>query len=245
MISINLIDWRSQKVLILNRRFAFVTVVTVVVWILLAMLIYLFISLQIGTAKGDMDYLDQQVKLLSGPLNEIKGLQAQKDILLSRRKAIDALQGSRPLVVNIFDNIVRAMPDGVVLNALQRKGDDIIMNGVSDSNYSISVLMENIQHLPWVKTAKLGEIKGGTGAAKDDSDTTAKKTATTAAAPTPSGTINFSLTITTLPPDKQDQTAPATDAAATGATPGAPDAAGASAGAGKGKGGKRNAAPGN
>lgn len=242
MISINLIDWRSQKILILNRRFAFLAGAAVVAWIFLAILIYIFISLQISTAKGDIEYLDQQVKLLSGPLDEIKELQKQKDTLLSRRKAIDALQGSRTLIVNIFDNIVRAIPDGVVLNALQRKGDDVIMNGVSDSNYSISVLMENIQHLPWVKSAKLGEIKGGTAKGKDDADASAKNAATTAAASPPSSSINFSLTITTLSEDNQDQTA-ATNAGPAGSTPGASAAPGAPAGAAtpakKGQGGKR------
>lgn len=238
MISINLVDWRSQQVLILNRRFAFVVAAALVAWIILAVLIYIFIGLQISTGKDDMDYLDQQVKLLAGPLKEIKGLQEQKDVLLSRRKAIDALQGSRMLVVNIFDNIVRAMPDGVVLNSLQRKGDEIVMNGISDSNYSISVLMENIQHLPWVKSAKLGEIKGGTAAVKNENDNTAKNAATTSAAPAPSSAINFSLTITTISGQgKQDQaaTTPAADAEA--AAPAAP--------APKTKGGKRNASPGN
>lgn len=250
MISINLIDWRSQRILILNRRFAFVIAVAILAWIILAAFIYLFIGLQIGTGKGDMDYLDQQVKLLAGPLKEIKGLQDQKDVLLSRRKAIDALQGSRTLVVNIFDNIVRVMPDGVVLSALQRKGDEIVMNGVSDSNYSISVLMENVQHLPWVKSAKLGEIKGGTGAAKNEDDTATNKAATTAATPTPSGSINFSLTITTMAADKQDQAAATTttDAGPAG-VPGAADAQGAAAAPAApdkpGKGGQRNATPGN
>lgn len=162
MILINLLDWRAQRNIILNRRFAFVTSAAVLVALLLAFFVYLVIHNQVNTAKEDVVYLDEQLKSVSGILTQIKELEAQKETLLSKRKTIEILQAKRPLVVKIFDNIARSVPDGIVLTGMSRKADQITLTGTGDSNYSISVLMENIQRLSWVKSAKLGELKTNT-----------------------------------------------------------------------------------
>lgn len=159
MIAINLINWRAQKKLVLNRRFAFVMSVVVLATLLLCALIFAAIQEQINTAEDGIAYLDSQLKDVAGTLDKIKNIQEKKESLQSRRTTIDALQARRPLDVEIFDNIARIMPQGVVLNQISRKENMLIISGDSDSNYNVSVLMENAQRLPWVKLAKLGQLK--------------------------------------------------------------------------------------
>jgi type IV pilus assembly protein PilN len=159
MIKINLLDWRSKRVQILNHRFAVEAISAAVICALLTMSSDIFIDSSIATIKGDIQYLEQQITAVEGDIKEIKDLQKKKDLLLSRRKVIESLQESRPLVVKIFDNIVRVMPDGVYLDEFERKDNQVTLSGLSDSNYTISVLMENVQKLDWVKEARLGEIK--------------------------------------------------------------------------------------
>lgn len=159
MIAINLINWRAQKKLVLNRRFAFVMSAVVLATLLLCALIFAAIQGQINTAEDGIAYLDSQLKDVAGTLDKIKKIQEKKENLQSRRTTIDSLQASRPLDVEIFDNIARIMPQGVVLNQVSRKDNMLIMSGDSDSNYNVSVLMENAQRLPWVKLAKLGQLK--------------------------------------------------------------------------------------
>ncbi len=159
MIAINLINWRAQRTLILNRRFAVVISAAIVATLILALFISLIISGQIGTAQDGLKYLDTQLAQVAGTIAEIKDIQAKKDSLLSRRTTIELLQASRPLDVEIFDNLARIVPTGVVLTQVVRKGESIIISGDSDSNYNVSVLMENAQRLEWVKLAKLGQLK--------------------------------------------------------------------------------------
>lgn len=40
-------------------------------------------------------------------------------------KVIQDLQGTRPLIVHIFDEIVRTLPDGVFFRGMERKGQTI------------------------------------------------------------------------------------------------------------------------
>ncbi len=159
MININLVNWRARKTLILNRRFAVVVSAAVLCAIFITVFIMILISMQISTANEGIAYLDSQLKEVAGTLTQIKDIQAQKDSLLARRKTIETLQASRPLDVEIFDNIARVVPQGVVITQLVRKGGSLTISGNSDSNYNISVLMENAQRLPWVKLAKLGQLK--------------------------------------------------------------------------------------
>lgn len=159
MISVNLLDWRSKRTRILNHRFIVVAVIAAIVSALLTLSIELIISSKLNTVKGNVAYLDSELQSVEGRIKEINQLQQQKDLLLSRRKVIESLQASRPMVVSIFDNIVRAMPDGVYLKDMTRKENVLTLSGVSNTNYAITVLMDNVQKLNWVKDAKLGEIK--------------------------------------------------------------------------------------
>lgn len=159
MISVNLLDWRSKRTRILNHRFIVIVVIAAIVSALLTLSIELIISSKLNTVKGNVAYLDSELQSVEGRIKEINQLQQQKDLLLSRRKVIESLQASRPMVVSIFDNIVRAMPDGVYLKDMTRKENVLTLSGVSNTNYAITVLMDNVQKLNWVKDAKLGEIK--------------------------------------------------------------------------------------
>lgn len=159
MIAINLLNWRGRHMLILNRRFAVIVSACALATLSLAGLIYLIINSQTNTAKESVTYLDSQLREVAGTINEIKKIQEQKKSLLEKRKTIESLQASRPFVVEIFEAIARNIPAGVVLNQMVRKGEVLSISGDSDSNYNVSLMMENAQRSPRVKSAKLTQLK--------------------------------------------------------------------------------------
>lgn len=159
MITINLLDWRSKRVKILNHRFGAITAIVVILASLLALSVKIVIDLMIDSVKNEIVYLDTQLHSVEDKILEIKGLQDSKQLLLSRRKVIEDLQQSRPLVVKIFDNIARVMPDDITLTEMVRKGDDLSLSGNSYSNSSIANLVDKIQQLDWVQDTKIGEIR--------------------------------------------------------------------------------------
>jgi type IV pilus assembly protein PilN len=162
MIAINLLDWRSKYIHIQNTRFYIVVGVVVSVCAIATLSTLLIINSMISIVNQDITYLGTELVMVEGKIQDIKDLQEKKSVLLSRRQVIESLQSNRSLAVIIFDNLIRAVPDGVVLDSLSRKETELTLSGNSDSNYSITIFMENMQKLPWVKDAKLTEIKTNT-----------------------------------------------------------------------------------
>lgn len=167
MIAINLLNWRSRHMLILNRRFIVTVSACALVTLLFAGIIYSIFHLQTNAAKKSVAYLDAQLREVAGTISEIKKIEAKKNSILEKRKTIETLQASRPFVVEIFEMIARNIPAGVVLSQLSRKGEILSISGQSDSNYNVSIMMENAQRSPKIKSAKLTQLKtnaqGATG----------------------------------------------------------------------------------
>jgi type IV pilus assembly protein PilN len=156
---INLLNWREKQIQIQNNRFFLMIGAAVLVSFFLIMFVDLIVRDKIGNSQNNVKYLDGELSKIDEKISVIRDFQQQKDLLVSRRAIIDLLQESRPMTVNILDNLSKVIPNGIVLNELSRKGDILTLSGVGDSNSAISNLMKNIARLKWAKDAKLSEIK--------------------------------------------------------------------------------------
>ena len=103
--------------------------------------------------------IDQQTALLDKDIKTIDDLQKKKDDLLKRMEVIQELQGTRPVIVRIFDEMVRIMPNGVYMTDFERHGNEFHINGVANTNNDVSTLMRNIQASAWFKDANLQNVQ--------------------------------------------------------------------------------------
>ena len=62
---------------------------------------------------------------------------------------IQELQGNRPVIVRLFDELVRTLPDGVYYTSITRTNDVIALEGIADSNNRISALMRDLDASDW------------------------------------------------------------------------------------------------
>merc|ERR1712005_59679 len=69
--------------------------------------------------------------------------------LLARMKVIQELQGNRPTIVYVFDQLVRTLPEGVYYTLVERTGDSYRIEGVAEANNRISRLMRNLAASDW------------------------------------------------------------------------------------------------
>lgn len=72
---------------------------------------------------------------------------------------IQGLQGSRPLIVRIFDSLVRTMPEGVYFTSVERKGDVLTIKGTAESNNRVSSLMRQLDASEWLKEPNLTSVQ--------------------------------------------------------------------------------------
>ncbi len=158
MPSINLRPWREE--LRAERQKQFVTTIAGVL-IVAAGLVFLwqdYVSAQIEYQNSRNAYLKTSMVDLDKKIKEISELKTEKQKLLDRMKVIQDLQGTRPVIVRVMDELVRSLPDGLYYQNLVRKGDEISVKGMAESNNRISGLMRNFEASEWFSSPNLKDV---------------------------------------------------------------------------------------
>lgn len=123
---------------------------------------YIWISSIQGAIESQQtrnNMLNTEIAALEEKVKEIRDLRKRRTELLDRMKVIQALQGERPVIVRYFDELVRAIPEGIYLTSLNRTGDRIDLVGISESNVRVSSLMRNVDESEWFSAPNLSSVK--------------------------------------------------------------------------------------
>jgi type IV pilus assembly protein PilN len=148
-IKINLLPWREE--LREARKQEFLKVLISLV-LLAAAIIFggdRFYNARIDTQQARNTFIDKEIKVLEARIDEIKLLQQKRNELLARMKVIQELQGNRPVIVRLFDELARRLADRVYFTSLQSKGKSITIDGVAESNNRISSQLRNFDESDW------------------------------------------------------------------------------------------------
>ncbi|ABC32623.1 Tfp pilus assembly protein PilN [Hahella chejuensis KCTC 2396] len=159
MARINLRPWREE--LRAERQKQFITV-------LLGMLIisagagflwHRYVEGAIEYQVQRNNYVRNEIAQLEKQIKEIRELKKKRDALIERMKVIQDLQGKRPIIVRVFDELVKTNPDGVYFTNLVKKGETLEIKGVGESNSRISSLMRRLDESDWFKEPNLTSVK--------------------------------------------------------------------------------------
>jgi len=106
--------------------------------------------------------LETQITALEKQIEEINGLEKQKQALIARMEIIETLQRSRPEIVHVFDQLVRTIPDGVSLTGLKQTDRKLQLKGLAQSSTRVASYMRNIDASEWLTDPSLDilETKG-------------------------------------------------------------------------------------
>jgi type IV pilus assembly protein PilN len=116
-------------------------------------------------------FINKQIAQLDERIKEISELKARRQQLLERMKIIQDLQGNRPIIGRIFDQMVRTLPDGVHFTAVKKVDKSISIVGAAESNNRVSNLMRNMDASDWLTSPNLTEVKAVTAGAVDQANT--------------------------------------------------------------------------
>lgn len=159
MAKINLRPWREE--LRAERQKQFVTMLFLFL-LLSAAAGFLWYQHVLGTIeyqKQRNNYISSEIKLMDKQIKEINELRKRRDALLERMRVIQDLQGKRPIIVRLFDELVRNVPEGVYLTNWTKKSVILQLKGVGDSNSRISSLMRSLDGSDWYKDPNLTSVK--------------------------------------------------------------------------------------
>ena len=158
MAKINLRPWREELRAEKQKQFV---VMILGAAIIAAGLVFLWktdMDNRIAYQQSRNAYIETATKQLDAQIKEIEDLKRQRDELLARMQVIQDLQGKRPVIVRVFDELVRTLPDGLYYTDLQKTGDVVKIVGMAESNSRISALMRAFEESDWFADPGLANV---------------------------------------------------------------------------------------
>ncbi len=159
MARINLRPWREERRAERQKQFVTAIVGVVILSGGLGFLWHQNVVGQVEYQNSRNSYLTSEMAKLDKQIAEIRELRKRRDELLSRMRVIQDLQGKRPVIVRVFDEVVRTLPDGVHYQSMVQKGATLQIKGIAEANSRIATLMRNLESSDWFDSPVLTSVK--------------------------------------------------------------------------------------
>lgn len=162
--TINLLPWRAElreqrkkEFFAITGGFAAMGVVVFLVWLMALSSLIEYQESRNGKLKAEIATLDKRIA-------EVDELKKQKAEMVERMKIIRDLQGTRPVIVHIFDDLVKKQPDGLFYTKIEKKDKRIVINGTAESNNRVSTLMKSFSESDWFQDPNLTKVEANAAA---------------------------------------------------------------------------------
>ncbi|RDS82553.1 PilN domain-containing protein [Dyella psychrodurans] len=166
MARINLLPWRAERRKIRQREFFMQLGAAALVAFGLMLFWWLWMDMRVDNQNERNAYLQDQIKQVDVRLEKIKDLEKVRAQLLARKQIIEQLQANRSQMVHLFDELVKTIPASGRLTSIKQNGDQMVLNGVAQSNASVAEYMRNIETSPWMGQADLSKTENSHDASR-------------------------------------------------------------------------------
>jgi type IV pilus assembly protein PilN len=118
---------------------------------------------QIATQQGRNSFLQAEIIKLETEIKDIAVLQREIASLRARQIAVEDLQADRNLPVHMLDELVKQLPDGIYLRSVKQENQNVLLQGVAQSQERVSELLRNLaKNSAWLTKPDLVEIVAAT-----------------------------------------------------------------------------------
>ena len=159
MIRVNLLPHREEKRKRRQQQFAVLGGMAVLVGLAAAAGVWLFLDGQVEQQKKNVAYMKSEIDKLDKQIEEIKKIREETASLLAKKQVVEALQSNRSEPVQLLDQLLRQLPEGVYLKSVKQTGAKVNLVGYAQSNARVSTLMRNLGASPYLENPELVEIK--------------------------------------------------------------------------------------
>ncbi|MCK5791042.1 MULTISPECIES: PilN domain-containing protein [unclassified Ketobacter] len=159
MTKINLLPWREERRQELKQQFFVVLFGVLLIGAGSVYLVDMGVQTRIEYQNQRNQFIVGETKKLEQQIKEIEELKKKRESLIERMKVIQDLQGNRPEIVKVFDEMVRTLPDGVYYKQIKATGDILSMTGLAESNNRVSNLMRNLDASELFEAPNLSKVQ--------------------------------------------------------------------------------------
>lgn len=169
MAKINLLPWRQAYREEKKREFLGIIFGVGLVAAFGAYLWVTSVQSAIENQNARNQLLNQEIAKLDAQVKEISEIKKVRDDLLARIKVITDLEGTRPVIVRYFDELARAIPDGVWVINVERKGNVMSIEGTAESYNRVASFMRNLEASDWYASPNLSSVQAAPDEGEDAS----------------------------------------------------------------------------
>ena len=159
MIRINLLPHREEKRKRREQQFAVLAGVSAVIALAVAGIVWLYLDSQVTQQKNNVAFMKAEIAKLDKQIEEIRKIREETASLLAKKRVVEGLQANRSEPVQLLDQLLRQLPEGVYLKQITQKGTKVNILGYAQSNARVSTLMRNLGASPYLQNPELVEIK--------------------------------------------------------------------------------------
>jgi type IV pilus assembly protein PilN len=167
MIRINLLPHREEKRRLRQKQFAAFAGIAVFLGLIVAFLVWFVLNQQVEQQQANVAYMKNEISKLDKQIEEIRKIREETASLLAKKQVVEGLQSNRSEPVQLLDQLLRQLPEGVYLKGIKQVGPKVNITGYAQSNARVSTLMRNLGASPYLENPELVEIKAVASPAKD------------------------------------------------------------------------------
>ena len=159
MIRINLLPHREEKRQRRHQQFLTLAAVAAVLALLVGGAVWVFLDRQVTLQQENVAYMKAEIDKLEKQIEEIRKIREETASLLAKKQVVENLQANRSEPVQLLDQLLRQLPEGVYLKGFKQTGPKVNVVGYAQSNARVSTLMRNLGASPYLENPELIEIK--------------------------------------------------------------------------------------
>jgi type IV pilus assembly protein PilN len=159
MIRINLLPHREEKRKRRQQQFGVLAGISLLFGLLVAGAVWFFLDTQVTQQQQNVAYMKGEIAKLDKQIEEIRKIREETAALLAKKQVVEGLQSNRSEPVQLLDQLLRQLPEGVYLKGVKQTGPKVNISGYAQSNARVSTLMRNLGASPYLQNPELVEIK--------------------------------------------------------------------------------------
>jgi len=159
VIRVNLLPHREEKRKRRQQQFTVLAVISALVGVVVVGIVWLFLDTQVTQQQANVAYMKSEIDKLDKQIEEIRKIREETAALLAKKLVVEGLQSNRSEPVQLLDQLLRQLPEGVYLKAVKQVGPKVNVLGYAQSNARVSTLMRNLGASPYLENQELVEIK--------------------------------------------------------------------------------------
>lgn len=159
MAHINLLPWRERLRKEQLQQFYAMLGAAAAVGVLIVLAVHMQFSAMIDHQNARNQYLEREIAELDKRIAEIRAIEETRRNLVERMKVIEDLQTSRPVMVRLFDEMVKTLPEGTYVTSLVQKGGSLDIDGKAESYARVSSYLQRLDASDWLSGSALKVIQ--------------------------------------------------------------------------------------